>query len=287
MPSRLERYHKTLQYLPGQTEGQESIAVIPQLSSYLNHGVSMGPASANMAESFEQDKTVAINRVEEFLAKLDMPQLKDSFLMTPKRGSFPRAVTSDDVSKAFEERGVRQDIESVTDDSGLFTMEEGVPLLVKPADCPIVLFGTKDRNFAGMFHAGREELNNLGVIESIEFVKRQFNINPEELVLGVTPGIGDRNYYVQKADEHLVDRDRWGEYAYDGDGKVHLMLNKFIFWQLGEAGLTDWRNIYGYHRDVDLYELASQEPRLAFSHRFAVSTNQPEKNGRMLVAVSL
>jgi len=81
---------------------------------------------------------------------------------------------------------------------GLITKEKKVFLSITVADClPVVLYHPKTNTIA-LIHAGWKGLNQNIIQKAIKELIKVFNINPQELIAGIGPGIEECHYEIKK-----------------------------------------------------------------------------------------
>lgn len=282
-------------YKEGQIRGQEAIAMIPLLKGRVLHGISLGPASKNMAEMFEPNQKVIDHRIETFLERLGMAPLDYAFLMVPSPIGQRRIVDIDSrlVHKALKRPFFKEDRESVLQADSLVTDIKGTPLMVKTADCPaIIIYGQKDDGLplAALVHTGWRETNAEIPFKTIMHCMEAYGCDPADMLVGITPGISPEHYSISYKDREFFDRSIWEGHSWERasstEARIHLDIRGAVIRQLLAAGV-ERQHLQAYGPAVDTYALAAQNPRLSFSHRFAQESNQPKRNGRMLIAVSL
>lgn len=299
MISKKVTYLQELVFSENLVKGMEDTVVMPMFNTLgLKHGFSLGPGSKNMSERFAAEgQADIVARVEDFLRRLGMATLAKSFLAINPNPQHLRVVdiTQTMVTQAAARPLERPNVESVVTADCLFTTVPNVPLLMKAADCPDVLLygiGTNNTPVIGLVHAGRPQVNEDVVPLAILHMIESYGVAPHKVVAGIAPGIPPKNYFIQEADSQIIDSEKWDGFALQmpanetRPARIHLDVTGKIIHQLLENGILP-SNIQAYGDTVDTYELASQNPHLAFSHRYATETGQPHKNGRFLVAIQL
>lgn len=282
-------------YRSGQTVGYERIATIPFLHG-LKHGISLGPGSQNMAESFDKDNIPkVIQRIEDFLHTVEMAPLSEAFLLLPSRPGEPELVdiTQKDVENAKKRPVVRNDIETGVHASAIFTDTEGTPLLCKPADCPVVILvgvGANGQSVLGLIHSGRAETNALIPLQSVEHMRNFYGCKPEDVAVGIAPSIGKNHYFIKQKDATIINRAVWENFTVrrfiSGEERLYLDILGNIILQLKACGV-DASQIQAYGNEVDTFELAGKNPPEAYSQRYSNATGDASKSGRILVAAQL
>lgn len=280
----------TLVFKPGQKKGEEDTTIIPLLEKLnILHAISIGPAAKNMAQSYEQSPDILYKREESFLAKNKLSSLKNGAIsIVPDPGNPKiRTISSQDLINVKNGTKIQADC--------LFTTTQGLLLVHKPADCPTAIIkavGEGGKNILGLVHLGRPQVNQQITERVLEYLFTKYACNPTDIFIGISPSIGPQYYWIKQKDHALIDRDYWGYFAKDdninGENIIRIdVLEKIL------AILADYKipntNIqaYGHADAVDTYALAAGNPPQAFSHRYATSTNQPHRNGRIMVAAQL
>ncbi|MFH1367533.1 MAG: peptidoglycan editing factor PgeF [Elusimicrobiota bacterium] len=77
----------------------------------------------------------------------------------------------------------------VPETDGLISKICGIALAVFTADCLPVFFGNKDKNAAGIVHAGWKGLHAGIIKEAVELLKKTFGLRPEEVSAAIGPHI--------------------------------------------------------------------------------------------------
>ena len=74
--------------------------------------------------------------------------------------------------------------------NSVVTEEQDVVLSLFPADCYPILFTNKRFSFLSLVHGSRVTIKRGRIVEkTIEIVRQQLGVNPEELIVGIGPGI--------------------------------------------------------------------------------------------------
>lgn len=277
-----------LVFSPNQTPGQENTAIIPLLKiAGINHAIAIGPGSENMAESFNFDSSDLVKKQTDFLSQNGFAPFTTSYISSVPR---PGEALVTDIEKR-NETGHALQIPA----EGMFTKISNVPLIHKPADCPTAILSARDATnqpILGLIHLGRPQVNKRVTEQALEHLENKYGVDLTTLTIGITPSIGPKHYVIKQADQdtkHLIDETYWGMYAQkdslEGVPLIRVDVLGKILSILTTYGVPNHQiQAYGHNDSVDTYFLASQQPRAAFSHRFATATGQPEKNGRIMVA---
>lgn len=134
---------------------------------------------------------------------------------------------------------------------GLITNKEGLYLTLKVADCMAISFYDHKHNAIGLIHIGWKGLENKIIKRAVEIMKQNFDTNPKEVIINISPSIGPCHYRM----------DLWTE------------AEK----QLKETGVL----IKNIHNP----KICTYENKDYFSHRRSEDTNQPE--GRFVTIIGL
>lgn len=100
-----------------------------------------------------------------------------------------------------EEKGVECD--------GLFTTSAEVALVLRPADCFPILMTTIDRYFVGLVHAGWRGTDLEIARQAVELTVKHYPIEPEDIFVGIGPGIHKSCYNDEELANDLYKDDRW------------------------------------------------------------------------------
>lgn len=279
-----------LVFKPGQDTKKEDTIIIPLLETLkIPHAISIGPMALNMAEAFETSLPALYEREEAFLAKNELLSLENAIISGVPQPDQPKITTVTPGDARQKKTGTKIQTEC------LFTTSPNVLLIHKPADCPTAIIkaaGKDDKNILGLVHLGRPQVNERIAEQVLTYLFKNYDCNPKDIFIGITPSIGPKYYWIKKSDQALIDRNYWNDFVSDdviNDEKIIRVdvLGKIL------AILAEYKiphgNIqaYGHADEVDTFQLASLNPPQAFSSRFATSTNQPERNGRIMVAAQL
>jgi hypothetical protein len=274
-------------------KGTKNIAILPMFKQLgIIHGMSVGSKTKNMGESFEENVLAVRKRNEKFLKKIGAKSLKNSFMMLKvDRGVSPITEITDKMVEESKKQK-RETIKTELRTEALVTMES-IPLMAKVGDCFVATIYGKtqnNKNVIALLHLSRNQVDNLLIEKVIELlVSEKYGCRAEEMYAGVFLGMGQK-YHTIKAEHKndLIKEKNWkGFIKKSKDGKL-LHLDSFgnILFQLMKSGIDGEKiEAYGYSDAVDTFALAKKHE--AFSHRYATSTNQPERNGRHLVVVQL
>lgn len=279
-----------LHYAPGQQKDHEDTIILPSLQAVnLLHAISIGPESKNMAQAYNVTNDDLVERQNIFLTKNHLSTLPHAYISYVPQSHEP---VIQDITEINQTGGAIQ-----LPAEGLFTTLRNTPLIHKPADCPTAIIYAKkdDAPVLGLAHLGRPQVNKRVTEQAIDHVTKVYSVHPQDIYIGISPSIGPKHYFLKAADQekyNFIDKDYWGDYAredtLENEAIIRIDVLGKILSVLEKKGISS-RNIeaYGHNDAVDTYELASLTPPLSFSHRFATETQQPERNGRIMVASQL
>ncbi len=264
---------------------QPGIACFPLLQHLpLAAGFSWGKDASNMSFGTQFEKVNAVKANNTFLQSLSMPTLSSAVLIDPNE-----AHTSEIQEISFSMLASNTH-PLVTGTNILFTRDPGVSLLVHPGDCPCaVLFAkdTKGQSILGLLHLGRFQTDMQLPKRASIYVESCF-ASLDTVSIGICPGISQKNYFipVSSQEKDLPYAEKWGTYISlekrNGKDVYALDLQGYIVHQFIQSGiLPEHIEVY----DVDTF--ASAEKGESFSHRYATSVHDPQKDGRFLIAARL
>ena len=286
----MARLLTSLKFQSGQLKGSVDTIIFPLFTKLgISQAISIGPQAGNMADTFNYSHDDLITRQEEFLSKNNLNSLSQAYFSTVPGKDDAIIVDITKTNTSGKAVAISADV--------VFTQMLSTPLIHKPADCPTaIIFAKKeDLPVLGLAHLGRPQVNKRVTEQAIDHLTNFYQVKLEDIFIGISPSIGPNHYFVKakdQADKHFIDQKYWDKFAWkDTLSKEEIIridvLGKILS-ILKQKGIPD-ENIeaYGHVVAVDTYHLASLTPPVAFSHRYAVETNQPQKNGRFMVAAQL
>lgn len=280
-----------LVFAPNQTSGQEDTIILPLLKSQgIVHAISIGPASQNMSE-FHLDTTreEITSRQEKFLAKNNLAPLSHSFISIKPTYTLPHIV---DITSPLSTGP------TIIEAEGLFTTLSDTPLIHRPADCPTAIIIAKTPNnerVLGIIHLGRPQVNDRVTEAAFEHLLNHYNVSPADIYIGIAPSIGSQYYFIKTNDQQakqLLDLAYWGKFALEDKESEEKVIRINVLGKilsiLEEKGIPPGNiQAYGYANAVDTYALAAKNPLQAFSYRYSVHNNRPDRNGRIMIAAQI
>ncbi len=250
----------------------------------IKHGFSWGKPLENMAYKWEKgDLEVVTKRVESFLQRLEMSPVRKSFTMEGCADSMTLDITDEVLDQSQpNSHGI------FTGAHNVFTTLEGVPIIIKPGDCTASLIRGLTRDYkpiVGIIHSGRHELEICVPQFAIRHLIERYECLPSTIKIGIAPSLGKNNHIIRAKDRNKIfnNEDTWKPYLQEKtDGSASIDGQKFLIDQYLSMGVLP-SNIEYYA--VDTYKAAQEGD--TFSHRYAITTNQPDKNGRFILAIQL
>lgn len=126
--------------------------------------------------------------------------------------------------------------ETIKGVDALLTHEKNLFLSVTVADCLPIFLYDKNKNAVGIIHAGWRGLALEVIPLTIEEMKRKFESNPDEVLVGIGPGIGVCHY---KVEEDVLEKVRslLPEITENGAEKLEQILPEILVKRDGQAFL--------------------------------------------------
>lgn len=81
---------------------------------------------------------------------------------------------------------------------GLLTDQKGLVLSITVADCLPIFLYDPEKKVVGLLHAGWRGLDAKIIYSAIELLKKRFAVLPENLIVGIGPGIGPCHFAVHE-----------------------------------------------------------------------------------------
>jgi copper oxidase (laccase) domain-containing protein len=313
--SRLEKQASVLtgiQYLPGFEGRAASVPIIENLQGHpVNLAFSWGKDAPNMSSKYvdtANGETPEGNKqhVDTFLAEHGFSDFSHAIVIIGKFEGVQQQIEKvgsnyinvDPEAKKGEEKEVKANY--------VITQDDETVLLIRPADCPVVIIYAKDRDGKPLIvvdHCGREAINAGMPRQGAGHLKDKYGVDLSQATAAILPGMARKIYFItddiHRWGNSIVERN-WGEQHIDAkvddpsrdeelgierneDGiqKRHVNMTGATIMQLIEAGF-DPKNIQAY--DVDSFEAAMNGE--SFSHRL-INDYGGKRQGRFLVAVQL
>lgn len=263
-----------------------NIACFPSfLGLPIRHGFTWGRGSMNMSYKWHiGEPDVITRRVEGFLRALHMAPRCEAIVL-----EVDSADLIVDVTQLHGGPIASTDDGRLTGAQAVFTDLPGVPVTIKPGDCLATLVygrSVTGSSVVGIIHTGRKELESHFAQRAVEHVTHVFRCHLRDLRIGILPGLGVDSHVIQARDMDTVvgNRESWQDYTYSADRGSTFRLDapRFLRDQYLRAGVLP-HHIEAY--DIDTFKAAQAGE--TFSHRYALATRQPERNGRLMVAIQL
>lgn len=158
----------------------------------------------------------------------------------------------------------------------LLTQETGVSLLVKVADCPVILLADRKKKVVAIVHAGwRGTLQEITKL-AVEHMQDNFGTKPADLVAGIGPSIGSCCYEVDTpVISQFKSRFNYADKLLSKvrGGHAYLDLWKANTFQLIETGIRE--------ENIEIASICTYDnPKLFFSERWEGLPAQAGKTGR-------
>lgn len=141
-------------------------------------------------------------------------------------------------SSADKGKGALRNHAPVLKSDALVTRTRQLPLAIFTADCLSIFLYDPQKHVAGLVHAGWRGTKERISIKTVDFMKKEFNTNPNKMHAGFGPAIGKCCYEVGE------EFNRYFNYGIEKkNGKYYFNLVDVNKKQLLDCGL-DKRNIY-------------------------------------------
>lgn len=261
------------------------IGFFPSFNNFpIKHGFSWGTDSPNMAYKWHKGDPNTITRFNnKFLNDLGMESLSHSVLMEAYAN-----IDIVDVNNSFLSATKSTEKGRFTPTHIIFTTIPKIPIVLKTGDytASLVYGITKEKqSLIGIIHSGRNELTAKIPQKGIEYMKNKYGCDPSTIQIGILPCLGVKNHFIKSEDisDRAKDLDAWNQHMdKDNQGNVFLDMQQSLLSQFVDAGILS-NNIEIYK--IDTYEAAIRGE--SFSHRFAVTNQLPERNGRFMISIQL
>ncbi len=218
----------------------------------------------------------ARNEMEKLL-KENLTDGSQVLTMSPLHTDQIKFVKKEDLNALRDdENGIGKFIEC----DAIITDYDKLILCVKPGDCTITVgyAWNKTAKYTFLIHAGRKglTLNIIGL--TIQKLINEFDINPENIIVSVTPSLFENNYLLYWGDDHM--KSVWNKFHEKINDRIYLKSLELLKCQLKNSGVLDGKiEIY----EVDTYNEAKNGN--SFSHRYSTENNLMD--GRFLTFTKL
>lgn len=214
-----ERYGAKIRTEPLFKEGYEGriarFEIFDGTSLEGSHGYSWGDKAKSMSYklnelkskkfSGEQIKKVIGNRVRTFLGSLGIDYPGKGIIHMTGKFDHPqeqyRAVNFNTLNTEIDETDLNVNFAySVQEKDDI----EGVPVIIRPGDCNIVILHAKNRSgqdIAGFIHLSAISVNAGIPRHAIEYLINTEDVDISTIRLGITPGVFAENYSMAEAEE--------------------------------------------------------------------------------------
>lgn len=86
----------------------------------------------------------------------------------------------------------------VTEVDGLITNKKNIPLFIRTSDCISIIIYDSVKEVIGNIHSGWRGTLKRIVVNGIEIMKKEFNSNPEDLIVAMFPSIDKCHFEVEE-----------------------------------------------------------------------------------------
>jgi YfiH family protein len=158
----------------------------------------------------------------------------------------------------------------------LVTAQKNIFLFLLIADClPVILYEPKV-GVLTLAHCGWKSTNAGLLGRTIGFLKKEFNINPNNLVVGIGPGIHKESY--KYADPPQRKLPGWENFLTDlPDGETAIDIVRYNKFQLIEAGVKE--------KNINISDVDTATDLNFFSHYRSKKAGEPE--GRFAAVIGM
>jgi YfiH family protein len=123
---------------------------------------------------------------------------------------------------------------------GIITKNPNVTLLMRFADCVPLFFIDKNREVAGIAHAGWKGTIDGIASKMVDLMVKDFELSPEEIIVGIGPCICEKHYSVKDDVFEKVKikfPDSWDQFIHKRDSAISLDLSMANQVLLEKAGV--------------------------------------------------
>jgi polyphenol oxidase len=161
---------------------------------------------------------------------------------------------------------IHRPAQAVTPADALCTNMADVPLVLRGADCPLVLIYDPDAPAVGLAHAGWRGTVQKIVIHLVETMTRQFRCIPARMLAGIGPGICRRCYQVgsevaQAVRQNLSDPEK---FLSPGDDRLAPALQNKWYLDLFEANRRQLLQAGLAEQNIEISPLCTYEEQEKF-----------------------
>jgi copper oxidase (laccase) domain-containing protein len=215
---------------------------------------------------FLQDKQIGLANRVAFLKPFDF-DLEHTAGIKPLDGNLVTLV----------EDGFQNHIDAVSiHTDALITSMPNIVLAIYPADCPIAIIFDPTHHSLGFAHLSWKSTDAKLVKETIKRMTTEFGSNPQNMVVGLCPGIQKESYvFTDPIQKSLPD---WAPYLTDlPDGETSIDLFSYNRDQLLSAGVLP--------DHIELSSIDTGADTNFFSHYRAARTGEPEGRSMCMAAL--
>ncbi len=240
---------------------------LPKLKSEkgLVHGFS-SVSDGNMSYLWGDERTVLENR-EQFLRKSDV---------NPKKCAVMSILNSDVITLITPETAVGIGKNDPIKTDALITTEKDIFLLLVIADClPIILYDPALKVLA-LAHCGWKSTEAKLAGKIVDFLKEHFHTNPNDLLVGIGPGIHKESYKLANPVQKQLAG--WGDFLTDApNGQTAIDIIGYNKFQLMSAGVKE--------ENIEISDIDTAADPSFFSHYRSKKNGEIE--GRFTAVVGM
>ncbi len=198
-------------------------------------GISENPFKSLNLSFYVGDRTSNVINNREKLCNLLKIDLKS--LVTCKQ---VHGTNIEIVDRRQKGRGVKNADDAIENTDGLITNVPNLFLFMTSADCAIVSFYEPNKKIIGIAHSGWKGTADKINKKMVEKMKREFNCNPESIIVGISPSIGPCCYkFDRKRIIKFKQYDKEKIFIKKPNETIHFNIWETIKIQLIESGILE------------------------------------------------
>ncbi len=151
----------------------------------------------------------------------------------------------------------------ISDTDGLITEEKNLFLTATAADCFIIYFYDPVRRVVGIAHAGWRGIMADISREMISKMSERFEVNPGDLLVGISPGIQKCHFGISAMDKEKYSI--YPRFIFERNGKVFVDLTAILKDQLQSLGVAESQiedsGICTYCEERDYFSYRRDKPK--------------------------
>lgn len=213
---------------------------IEHFSTTRGGGVSSGEFESLNLGNFSDDDPVKIAENREILSRMFFRDVSNFIIPHQTHGAMVLTI-----DRQFLSSGLPDKIEQLYGIDATITREKGIFLCATTADCVPILLFDKSAKVIAAIHAGWRGTAARIVEKTIRRMNREYGCDPKNVIAGIGPAIGMKNYEV--GEEVIAEFERNG---FDlspekvcsrpgNSGKAHINLQEINFRELTRLGVPE------------------------------------------------